>query len=118
MNKKYRLLKPFLTYPVGHTFETNYLGRWASNESEPCIATACGIECLLQWKIISPYDGKCKPEEGDGFYFITPMGRIDSFACFTVERHQKYVDFGNCFKTKDEALAARDRIKTLLKEDK
>ena len=56
-----------------------------------------------------------KPECGDSFYYIVSKGSIMSDIwygrCFQEQRYK----FGNCFKTQEEAEAARDKIKEILK---
>ena len=61
------------------------------------------------------------PQPGDKYWYVASEGNI-----FSQYKDRIYMDdwdeelekFGNCFKTKKEAIKARDKIKSLLKEIK
>lgn len=57
-----------------------------------------------------------KPEFGDYYYFINLRGEILRCEWFdTVDENLGY-EFGNCFRTQEEAEVARDKIKEILKK--
>lgn len=60
-----------------------------------------------------------KPKEGGKYWTIHGDGEIQ--VCYWgpahgSEYHEAAYEFGNCFHTKEEAIAARDRIREVLRE--
>ena len=55
-----------------------------------------------------------KPKEGEEYWFIWDTGQIKNKVWGTWSYHQRRWDMGNCFKTREEAEQARDKIKELL----
>ena len=58
-----------------------------------------------------------KPTKGEMYWFITGRGTPNSTLWDGGHVDNSYFDFGNCFQTIEEALAARDRVKKALKEE-
>lgn len=56
-----------------------------------------------------------KPTKGEMYWFITGRGTPNSTLWDGGHVDNSYFDFGNCFQTIEEALAARDRVKKALK---
>ena len=56
------------------------------------------------------------PKEGDDFWYIECYGEIENDNKFVKNVDMELKDFGNCFRTKKQAIKARDKIKSLLKE--
>lgn len=59
-------------------------------------------------------DWKWKPKDGDTVYYFDEIGQIlsDRFDDFS---NGPLLDFGNCFQTKEEAEAAAERVRKVLK---
>ena len=57
---------------------------------------------------------KWKPKHGDYYYFINYKGMAMRNTWFNSVNEDIMYEFGNCFRTKEEAEAARDKIKELL----
>lgn len=60
-------------------------------------------------------DWKWEPKEGDDYYYIDNDGDIWSDTWDECPIDDDRYDFGNCFKTKEEAEAAAERVKKALK---
>lgn len=60
-------------------------------------------------------DLKWKPEIDETFWFISGNNRILSLKWNNSHTDNEFFDFGNCFKTKEEAEAMVEKIKKLLK---
>lgn len=56
------------------------------------------------------------PQKGDRYFCVTEDGDVDYHVFYGNEHNCAAQAFGNFFRTKEEAEAARDKIKTLLKE--
>ena len=56
-----------------------------------------------------------KPEHTGRYYYITTKGEIMEEVWYNIDSDNSRYEFGNCFKTFEEAEAARDKIKDLLK---
>jgi hypothetical protein len=56
------------------------------------------------------------PQKGDKYFYITAYGTVSRYTFDGGDRDSSMQSFGNVFRTEQEALAARDRIETLLKE--
>jgi hypothetical protein len=54
-------------------------------------------------------------EDEGGYYYVSGNGDVFFSHIFNGVLHQKRLTFGNCFRTEAEALAARDKIKEILK---
>lgn len=55
-----------------------------------------------------------KPEYKEHFYRITWLGAVIEDICYSSRDAELCSVFGNCFKTKEEAEIARDKIKEML----
>ena len=67
------------------------------------------------YKEIQPQ--RWKPKYKEHFYRITWTGEVVEDICYNSRRDSKLCfEFGNCFRTKEEAEAARDKIKETLKK--
>lgn len=55
-----------------------------------------------------------KPEVGEKFWWTTPNGTVHSFIWSGNGHDRACFDFGNCFRTESDALAARERVKKAL----
>ena len=55
-----------------------------------------------------------KPKYNERYYRITWMGTVVEDVWYGSRNDESGYKFGNCFRTKEEALAARDKIKELL----
>ena len=56
------------------------------------------------------------PQEGDRYRSFNGLGEIHSFRWCDDTADRRYKAFGNCFRTKKEAIKARDKIKSLLRK--
>lgn len=56
-----------------------------------------------------------KPKRNEEYWAITPEGDIDLYRWEDAIDDSKYYDFGNCFRTREEAEAMAEKIKKLLK---
>jgi len=54
------------------------------------------------------------PQEGDVFFYLTPLLRVNSDKWESRVWQQSCRKAGHCFRTEAEAIAARDRIKQVL----
>lgn len=59
---------------------------------------------------------KWKPEYKERYYYISSIGTVMDNIWFNPDGDTLLYEFGNCFKTKDEAEAMRDKIKKILKQ--
>lgn len=55
-----------------------------------------------------------KPEYAKRFFYINPSGIVGVNVWYDTNVNESYYEFGNCFKTFEEAEAARDKIKEIL----
>lgn len=55
-----------------------------------------------------------KPKNKEHFYCINWMGTVVETAWYDTQDEETCYEFGNCFKTKEEVEAARDKIKEML----
>lgn len=55
-----------------------------------------------------------KPKRGDIYYYITAKGSVLG-EYYQTDYDEKAAAFGNCFKTREEAIKFRDKIKDILK---
>lgn len=56
-----------------------------------------------------------KPEYGGQYYYIDIDGHITTYKWYDFQDNVQCYKFGNCFRTKEEAEATRDKIKEILK---
>ena len=54
------------------------------------------------------------PSEGDHYYLILGSGMIELFPWNDTPFDHETWHFGNCFKTHEEAIHARDKLKAVL----
>ena len=59
---------------------------------------------------------KWKPKHGDYYYFINYKGMAMRNTWFNSVNERAMYEFGNCFKTENEAIEARDKIKEILNQ--
>ena len=64
----------------------------------------------LQWEKY-----KWMPKENEIYYVIYGNGEIDQLCYKSSEFHDRYINFGNCFQTKESAQKAAEKVKELLK---
>ncbi len=64
----------------------------------------------LQWEKY-----KWIPKENEVYYIIYGNGEIDHFHYKRSEFQDRYIDFGNCFPTKERAQKVAEEVKKLLK---
>ena len=57
---------------------------------------------------------KWKPKNNECYYRITWIGEVVEDIWFGLRNDESGYKFGNCFRTKEEAEAARDKIKEVL----
>lgn len=57
------------------------------------------------------------PQNGDLYYVIGETGDIHSHICAEIEEEDKRKEFGNFFKTREEAMVALKKVKTALKKE-
>jgi hypothetical protein len=57
-----------------------------------------------------------KPEYAKRFFYINPTGIVGVNVWYGTNVNESYYEFGNCFKTFEEAEAARDKIKEILNQ--
>ena len=58
-----------------------------------------------------------KPKYEDHFYLINTTGEVIEIIWFNTQFDKLCLEFGNCFRTKEEAEAAKDKIKNLLNNE-
>lgn len=59
---------------------------------------------------------KWKPEYKERYYYVNSVGIVMNCIWFNLDGDTLLYEFGNCFKTKDEAEAMKDKIKEILKQ--
>lgn len=87
-----------------------------------CEITCTTIEFAKICEAVAEYnatDGKGReprwPKEGDKYFCIAAEGKVDRLIFNGYEFDRKIQDFGNFFRTKEEAEAALERVKQALK---
>lgn len=60
-------------------------------------------------------DMKWKPAVNDWYWIVTSDGRVNKLLWFDSKNNNRFFNFGNCFKTKEEAKIAAKKIKDLLR---
>ena len=55
-----------------------------------------------------------KPKYKEQFFFIYPTGIIGMNKWYGTNINESYYEFGNCFKTQEEAKEARNKIEEML----
>ena len=58
-----------------------------------------------------------KPRLVDHYYYITTRGEVMEEVWYNIDTDNSRYEFGNCFKTRQEAEAARDKIRNLLNNE-
>lgn len=58
---------------------------------------------------------KWKPAVNDWYWVVTSDGKVNKLLWFNSKNNNRFFNFGNCFKTKEEAEIAAKKIKHLLK---
>lgn len=88
-----------------------------------CEITCTTIEFAKICEAVAEYnatDGKGReprwPQEGDKYFCIAVDGELDRLTFDRSESDRKLQDFGNFFRTKEEAEAALERVKQVLKK--
>lgn len=56
------------------------------------------------------------PQERDRYFYVTEEGEVDFHVFYRNKFNQRMQDFGNFFRTEEEAKAALERVKQVLKE--
>ena len=87
-----------------------------------CEITCTTIEFVRISEAVAEYnatDGKGReprwPQEGDKYFCIAVDGKLDRLTFDRSEVDRKLQDFGNFFRTEEEAEAALERVKQVLK---
>ena len=79
-------------------------------------------ECLLvkefYREIELPEIKKWKPKYNENYYRINGVGEVAGDIWYNTQIDESFYKFGNCFRTKKEAEAVRDKIKNFLNNDK
>lgn len=57
-----------------------------------------------------------KPEYKERYYYVNSIGIVRDNIWCNLDDDTSLYEFGNCFKTKDEAEAMKDKIKEILKQ--
>ena len=57
---------------------------------------------------------KWKPKNNEHYYRITWIGEVAEDIWFGLRNDESGYKFGNCFRTKEEAIKAKDKIKEIL----
>lgn len=111
--KKYIFLKDFppTDYKKGDEFEDR--SPWVFTQFELATFLAIGIIKEVE------EEKEWQPQGGNNYWFINSLGE----SCEEIFSRISFNDssrlaFGNCFRTKQEAEAMRDKIKELLKGKK
>ena len=58
-----------------------------------------------------------KPKNGDSYFVVDEFGEICEIEFNNYEANDKHIDFGNCFRTSEEAEEARGRVRAALRND-
>ena len=80
----------------------------------------CVMECQYsEWLLVKEFYKeitlpKWKPEYGDNYYFINYKGMVMKNTWFNSVNEYTMYEFGNCFKTENEAIEASNKIKEVL----
>lgn len=97
--------------------------RGSDKEQDMCEITCTTIEFAKICEAVAEYnatDGKGReprwPQEGDKYFCIAVDGKLDRLTFDRSESDRKLQDFGNFFRTKEEAEAALERVKQALKK--
>lgn len=87
-----------------------------------CEITCPAVEFARVCEVVAEYnatDGKGReprwPKEGDKYFCIAVDGKLDRLTFDRSEIDRKIQDFGNFFRTKEEAEAALERVKQALR---
>lgn len=96
--------------------------RGSDKEQDMCEITCTAVEFAKICEAVAEYnatDGKGReprwPQEGDKYFCIAVDGKIDRLTFDRSEGDRKLQDFGNFFRTEEDAKAALGRIKQVLK---
>lgn len=104
---KYKVLKPFINGPeVGEIMELTY----DPNSS----LSGVTIQLLLDGGYIVEEHGKWKPDPDEWYWTISGSLEVCNFRNNSSSDLEK-IRVGNCFRTKADALKARDAIQETLK---
>lgn len=96
--------------------------RGSDKEQDMCEITCTAGEFSRICEAISEYndtDGrgyeKPWPQERDRYFYVTEEGEVDFHVFYRNKFNQRMQDFGNFFRTEEEAEAALERVKQALK---
>jgi hypothetical protein len=96
--------------------------RGSDKEQDMCEITCPAVEFARVCEAISEYndtDGrgyeKPWPQERDRYFYVTEEGEVDFHVFYRNKFNQRMQDFGNFFRTEEEAKAALERVKQALK---
>lgn len=97
--------------------------RGSDKEQDMCEITCPAIEFARVCEVVAEYnatDGKGReprwPQERDRYFYVTEEGEVDFHVFYRNKFNQRMQDFGNFFRTKEEAEAALERVKQVLKK--
>lgn len=58
-----------------------------------------------------------EPEDGEKFFFVTDTGNVDSYVRFRlIKEFNAYLSVGNCYRAREEAEKAAERVRKAYKE--
>lgn len=108
--KKYRTTESHVFLKAGLKFNED------ENTADSELGGSCPVETMFKWHPtwFEEVDSRWKPEIKDDYHFISYDGRVvdDCWENTTVDQFK--LEFGNIFKTREEAEEARDKVRSLL----
>lgn len=104
---KYKVLKAWQGVEVGEVvdLETGLLGKL------PLL-----VELMVAAGFIEEVDERWKPKKGDEYFYVDKDGQVGEYHWVGFWFDNILFDFGNCFRTREEAEAAAERVKEALKK--
>lgn len=84
----------------------------------------CVMECQYsEWLLVKEFYEEIKlprwkPKYDENYYQINGFGEVVGDIWYNTQIDESFYKFGNCFRTKEEAEAARDKIKEILNKHK
>ena len=106
---------------VGECLQTLFVRGWASNADDnkitvPLIAFAKIMQAITEYNETNGAGYKKPwPQEGDKYFYISAAGAICDANYDDVSVDNFLREFGNFFRTREEAEAALERVKKVLK---
>lgn len=115
MNKKYRQLQNLPYSPAGTIWEQCADGEsiWVSLKTDWYLSRE-DIKDFSSW--FEEVDGRWKPKKGEMMWLIKNTGGIGRLEYEDDGLDKKLLKYGNCFRTEEEALKAKEKIAEVLKQ--